>query len=586
VLEYLKLALKYKYLVCALCGVFLFGGFILTVMTTKTYSSSVSIKIGVTAQQMIKKRKHLKIDPNFYKTQYELIKSRTLADRVATQLNLAETEFVGKPSVSLLDGLLGRQTTDTTAPDAAALKDRHDWAVDQIMRGLSVQQAPESSIVRIRYANSSPEWAQRITEGVAEQFGKMTLDMRSSTSDHARHFLDERLQDLKIKLETAERQLIAYAQKEGIVDVDNKQPQVMTEMQSVHDAYSQAVTSRLLLAEAWSQAQADGGTSLPQVMDDALIQAARSKLLQLRTTYQDRLNVVKPDFPEMIALRTQISEAEKDIKSQIDLIKNSIKSQYDAALANEKSLGDKLEELKRKALDLRGRSVDYRIFSREVDTIRSLYDGVLQQFRQFGVESDADGNNVSILDRARIPYEPDSPSFAFNLAVALALGLAAAAGAIWMIEILDDTFKTPEDLEENLGLSVLGITPLFRDPTGKKKRVGGGRRRPELASGGGISLSANCAPILDHRRRPSLAAGHQFAPRRRKVDDHGLHRPEFWTSGITSAGDRRRPAQSVAASRTEPRQQRGLVELSFGSHAARHFGAGQWRHRRRDRQAE
>ena len=114
----------------------------------------------------------------------------------------------------------------------------------------------------------------------------------------------------------------------------------------------------------------------------------------------------------MIALRSQISEAEKDIRNQINLIKNSIKSQYDAALANEKALGDKLAELKAKALDLRGRSVDYTILLREVDTNRSLYDGLLQQFRQLGVASDADSNNVSILDRAQMPFmHPTRPPF-------------------------------------------------------------------------------------------------------------------------------------------------------------------------------
>jgi succinoglycan biosynthesis transport protein ExoP len=237
----------------------------------------------------------------------------------------------------------------------------------------------------------------------------------------------------------------------------------MTELQGVQIAYAQAVTTRLTLEEAWNQAQADGGASLPQVMTDPLVQAARGKLAQLRATYQDRLTVVKPQFPEMIALQTQINAAEKDIRTQINLIKNSIKSQYDAAAANEKALGAKVAELKAAALDLRGRSVDYTILAREADTNRSLYDGLLQQFRELSVVSDAQSNNVSILDRAQLPGSPDSPSLSKNLTLALMLGLAGAAGAVWLIEILDDTFKTPEDLEEKLGLPVLGIAPLHLD---------------------------------------------------------------------------------------------------------------------------
>ena len=143
----------------------------------------------------------------------------------------------------------------------------------------------------------------------------MTLEMRYSVSKYARGFLAERLQEQKVKLEASEKQLIEYAQKEGIVDADNKQPQVMTELQGVQNAYAQAVTTRLTLEEAWNQAQADGGSSLPQVMVDPLIQTARGKLAQLQATYQDRLTVVKPDFPEMIALQTQINATEKDIRT-------------------------------------------------------------------------------------------------------------------------------------------------------------------------------------------------------------------------------------------------------------------------------
>ena len=471
-LKYLGVALKHKLLVTVICAAFLFGGLIVTVMTTKIYSGYTSIKIDRAVPKVINDQQSQtegqNNDPEFYQTQYELIKSRMLADRVATALNLAQSDFVDSPPTSILDRLYLRASPDNLARDASAVRDRHKQAVDQIMGGLLVKPVGLSSIVRIRYSSPSPVWAQRISIAVAEQFEKMTLDMRFSASNYARNFLDERLQELKLKLETSEKQLIQYAQKEGIIDVDNKQPQVMTELQSVQNAYSSAVTTRVTLEQTSQQAQTDGGMALPQVMSDGLIQAARGKLAQLRATYQDRLTVLKPGFPEMIALQTQINATERDIRNQINLIKNSIKAQYDAAVADQKALGDKLAQLKAEALDLRGRSVDYTILLREVDTNRSLYDGLLQQFRQLGVASNVDTNNVSVLDRAQLPYAPDLPSLSENLLLALFLGVAAAAGAVSIIEIMDDTFKTPEDIEEKLGLSVLGITPLYRAPGEQK----------------------------------------------------------------------------------------------------------------------
>ncbi len=116
----------------------------------------------------------------------------------------------------------------------------------------------------------------------------MMLDMRFSASTYARNFLEERLQEVKLKLEASEKQLIEYAQKEGIVDADNKQPQISTELQAIQNAYSAAVATRITLEQSWQQAQADGGAALPQVMSDPIVQTARGKLAQLRANYQDR----------------------------------------------------------------------------------------------------------------------------------------------------------------------------------------------------------------------------------------------------------------------------------------------------------
>ena len=474
ILNYISLALKHKYLIIVIIATFIFGGVIVTMLTPKIYSASTTIKIDRSIPQVFKSRTAQADsgdETGFYLTEYELIRSRALAERVATTLDLGQSDFLGVPQPSLLERLFRPNSNVAPVPDANTVKARQAIAVGQVMGGLSVQPVGQSSIVRIRYSGRDPFWAQRISIAVAEQFEKMTLDMRFATSNHARSFLQERLDELKLKLEESEKQLIQYAQKEGIVDADNKQPQVSAELQAVQGAYSNAVTARLLLEETWRQAQNNDGSSLPQVMSDGLVQSARTKLAQLRATYQDKLTTLKPAFPEMIALQNEISETEKDISTQITRIKGSINDQYQAAVANEKALGDKLTELKEEALDLRRRSVNYTILLREVDTNRSLYDGVLQQYRELGVASDAESNNVSILDTAQLPGAPSSPSLQINLILALALGAAAAAGAVFLIEVLDDTFKAAEDLEERLGIPVLGVIPLYRDPAKEKTAI-------------------------------------------------------------------------------------------------------------------
>ena len=274
------------------------------------------------------------------------------------------------------------------------------------------------------------------------------------------------MQEIKIKLQDSEKELIAFAQKEGIVNVDDKQPQAAPALQGIQSALSAAVMERIRTEQLWQQAQADSGAGLPQIMNDGLIQSARGRLAVLQATYQDKLNVLKPAYPEMMALKTQINEIDRQIRTQIALVKKSVQAQYEAARAQEAALLKKVDQTKAEVLDQRGRSVEYTILLREVDTNRSLYDGLLQQFREMGVAGDVDTNNVSIIDKAQLPGAPDSPSLSKNLMISLLLGLLSAAGVIAVREALDDTFKSVEDVEEGLGLSVLGVTPILANPTG------------------------------------------------------------------------------------------------------------------------
>ncbi|MDB5597236.1 MAG: capsular biosynthesis protein [Hyphomicrobiales bacterium] len=473
-LRYLNLGLKHKLLIACFCAAAIFAGFVVTFMTIKLYSASTTVKIDRAAPKVLKDQSQLEggADPQFYQTQYELIKSRSLAERVATSLNLGQTDFVAGGTPSLWSRLLGRGSgPGQVAADAALVQARQGQAVGQIMNGLAVQPVALSSLVRIRYTSDSPHWAQAISIAVADQYERSTLDRRFTASKHARDFLEERLQELKLKLQDSEKQLIAYAQKEGIVNVDDKQPEAAAALQGVQNALAAAVMERIKTEQLWQQAEADTGMGLPQIMNDGLIQAARGRMATLQATYQDKLNVLKPAYPEMLALKTQINETEKQIRTQIALVKKSIQAQYEAARAQEVALLQKVEQTKAQVLDQRGRSVEYTILLREVDTNRSLYDGLLQQFREMGVAGDVDTNNVSIIDKAQLPSVPDSPSLPKNLMISLLLGLLGAAGVIAVREALDDTFKSVEDLEEGLGLSVLGVTPLYVDATGKSSPI-------------------------------------------------------------------------------------------------------------------
>jgi polysaccharide biosynthesis transport protein len=464
-LKGLHLGLKYKLLLVCSCCLSLLIGMVVTFLTPKIYSAATTVKIDRVTPSILKNQptyiESASSDPGFWQTQLELIKSRSLAERVATSLNLAQSDFVGAAPPSLwsrVRRLAGRESTQKLDP--ATLQARQAEAVAKVMGGISVQPvALGSSLVRIRYHGTDPAWVQRISIAVAEQFERSTLDRRFSASRHAREFLEERLQQLKVKLHDSEKHLVVYAQQRGIINADDKQPEAVANLQSIQGALASAVTERLKREQLWLIAHSANSIALPQAMSDRLIQAARDRIGSLQAIYQEKLSVLKPAFPEMVALRAQIAESEKQIRAQMELIKETIKAEYEAARAQELALIEKLEEVKGQVLESRGRSIEYTILRREADTARSLYDGLLQQYKELGIAGDVDTNNISIIDRAIRPGTPDSPSLRYNLTIAFALGLLGAAAFAGIREILDDTFKATEDVEEVLRLPVLGLAP-------------------------------------------------------------------------------------------------------------------------------
>ena len=470
IFRYVALALKHKLLIGSVLASCIVAGVLVTLLMTPLYMAGTTIQIDRDAAkvvniQTIQGLTTANDDPQFYQTQYELLRSRALAERVSARLGLADAaDFIDPSTASPWNRLTARFFGGATR-DPESVAQRQKAAADRILANISIAPVPGSRLVRIGYVDPSPLWAQKIANAIADNFVGMSLDRRFDATAYARTFLEERLQQLKAKLEDSEKQVVAYAQKEGIVSVDDKQSQADSRLAAITVALSAASAERVKAESLWQQAQAANGLGLPQILNDPSVQAARQKRAQLLADYQDKLNVMKPAFPEMLQLKAQIGEVERTIKQQADLIKESIHAQFEATKSQEDMLRQELAEAKDKALDLRNRSIAYNILQREVDTNRSLYDGLLQQYKEIGVAGAVGTNNVFVIDAAELPTVRSSPSLAKNLLVALVLGALSATGIVYLLELLDDTFKTPEELEELFRLPVLGVTPLADQET-------------------------------------------------------------------------------------------------------------------------
>ncbi len=461
--RYVGILYKHRWLVVAVTVVVVCIGLVHTLLQTPIYRGSATIEIkrevanlsglaGLDAREA-------GASVEFYQTQYELLKSRALAERIVAKLRLAEQPDFMTPPQSMLKRLTGGIISTTHAQQSQVnTKALEAGAVGRVMGGLSVQPVRNSRVVQVSYDSPSPKYAQLVANGAVEAFVEMSLERNYEASAHARKFLDERLQDLKLKLEESERKLVDYAEAKDILTTGDERTLAMTNLEEINEALTEASKERLKQELLWNQIK--DKAALPQSLETDAIETYRSRRAELLLEYQDKLKVFKPGYPDMVQLRAQIAEIDKQIAEEMDRIKEAIRLQYEAAVSEHVSLTERLADLKRDVTDYQERNIDYTILKREVDTNRTLYEGLLQRYKELSVAGGA-GNpsNISIVDEAQRPGAPYKPNLKMNLVLALMFGGVAGGLAAFAREFIDDSFKDPEEVEQILGLPLIGIIP-------------------------------------------------------------------------------------------------------------------------------
>ncbi len=362
-------------------------------------------------------------DRDFYETQYELLRSRSLARAVIREARL-DQEPAFKPLVE--EALAKSQAAGKEK--GAALDQRQDIAeralTGVVLDGLEIEPVRNSRLVRINYDSPDPVLAAKIANAYARVFITSSQERRLKASTFASNYLSERLEQLRAKVEESERSLVAYSSQEKIVSVGDDKPslpaQNLTELNAM---LATAQDARIKAEAAWRQAGSGDGMGLPQVVGNPLIQTLRSEQIKLAAEYQQKLSTFKPQYPEMQRLQAQLAEVRGQINTEVRRIRESLKGEYEAASRQEELLNQRIAVLKSDELDLQTRSIQYNMLKRDMDTNRQLYDALLQRYKEIGVAGNVGSNNVSIIDGADVPGSQSSPKLALNLALGLIFGV-------------------------------------------------------------------------------------------------------------------------------------------------------------------
>ncbi len=462
-IEYLRIFIKRRWLIASIVTAALALGAVLTLLQTPLYTSTVRLQIDRTVSKVVEGGNVTPVegyDAEFMKTQYELLQSRTMAERVAGALRLGEDpQFFQPRSVSIL-GFIRRLLGGGGQParESRTKAELEAAAAGVVMGSRFIKPVLGSRLVDISYTDPNPSRAQKVAQAYAEAFIASNLDKRFQANSYAKVFLEDQIQQLKARLEQSEKALLDFGQKEEIVQANDKASIAEQNLAAANSALGLLVSERIKNEQLWKQVQSADAINVPQLLNNLAIENLRGKRSALQTEYQQRLETFKPSYPAMVELSSQIADIDRQLAREVQTLKASYQAAYQTSLDQENEMKKRIDVLKQDALDLQKRSIVYNILKREVDTNQSLYNGLLQRYKEVDIAGGVGANNVFIIDKAT-PGGLSSPNMTRALMVSLGFGMVVAFGLAFFLERLDDTLRSPEEVERVLGYATLGVIP-------------------------------------------------------------------------------------------------------------------------------
>ncbi len=473
--EYLGMVRRHWRLVAVLCATSLTAGVIHFLITPKEYEARAQLQIerrSLTPLVGSNQNPWLEnyYNMEFYPTQYKLLESRGLAERVVHHLDLMSDPRTNREA--------GRQPAKGAAPSAADDEAVLGQLAEGLRGGLAVQPIANTQLVNISYRSADPEFAARAANAFAEEFIDLGIESRSTTAGKASTFLGAQVEGLKQEIQDRETRLQAFSRRSDIVAIDPGSNVVLQRLETLNKDYMDAMRRRME-----KQAQHQEVLSAPKeaVADShspGLVSDQRAEQIRMEREYEMKLKTFKPEWPSMVELKAKIDKGRQDLNRVIDervsIARGSAYAEYQTALRQEQALVNELNNVKSQAIDQNSAAVEFTNLKVEVESRREMLDQLMRKQSETDVAArlqDTRDSNIRIIDRALVPGGPFRPSLRQDLTYGLFIGLLLGIGCAFLIEFLDRSVKTPEQIERRLEMPVLAVIP---DLTEVGKKYGGG----------------------------------------------------------------------------------------------------------------
>jgi succinoglycan biosynthesis transport protein ExoP len=508
-LEYGRVVLKRKWVLVTFAAVLVALAAVLSFTRTPLYRATATLLIDepgtslLNIQDVLNAGAYYRTDymGTYFNTQLRLLTSRSLAERVTKKLNLdARPEF--RSARAPRPGLVQRLKTivsfrwlfgggKTAAENASKTPPAPAYSsyAFSILGGLSISPIEETRLVYVSYVSPHAALAADIVNALVEEFVSFSVETRYEATKQTSEFLSEQVALLREDLKRKEEDLQKYGQEKNLLYLNDNESSIVNKFSEVNTALTTAQIERYAKESVYLELKNLSVDALPESVSNPTIQALKTTYSQVKSDYEEKGQIYRPDYPEMVKLKARLDATKNTLQDEIRKEVDAAETDYRAALKKEASLQGLLNEQRGDVTRMNKNAIFYHTLRTEVENMRTLLSTLVAKQNEIQVSSQLGGlrtSNIKVVDKALVPGGPFTPNVRRNLLTALLLGLLGGLGLVFAVEYLDNTVKGPEDIEKLAGLPSLGIIPFLSagglkeksDPYGSYRSYGAESDKP------------------------------------------------------------------------------------------------------------
>src|SRR5208337_4789300 len=466
--EYMRVLIKRKWMVISvMVGIFMAVA-VASLRQTPVYEAVGRIAVNKADSHLVSFKDSAPDTDYVYEqsdldTEVRILQSDLLALQVIRKLNLDKRPEFGGHSDQKQANLVADPLQTDSARTSALLAMFHGR--------LRVALIPNTRIMEIHFTSTDPQLAASAVNTLAATYVEQNFKNKSESTMQASDWLSKQLIDLQMKVETSQEKLVRYQKEHEILGTDEKTNIITEKLDELNKEMTMAESDRMQKEAVYRQTQSNDPEAIAAaiVSDSAagasgatsgLLDKLREQQVGLRIQVAELSTQFGPSYPKIAQLNNQLKEIDRQLQSETNKAVDRLKGQYLAALQRENMLRGSFEKQKQEANKLNESAIEYSILKRDLDSNRTLYEGLLEKLKEAGVTAGLRSNNFRIINAARVPTAPSEPNIPRNLLFAGVLGIISGVGLAFLLENMDNTVRTPEQATALSLLPSLGMIPL------------------------------------------------------------------------------------------------------------------------------